>query len=193
MLVSNMSIIGWLHSIACTLALVIGASNNVLAKGTPLHRRAGRLYAYTMLFANLSAFGVYHFDIAHFRPFTAGASTFGIFHWEAVATLVLLGLGVYAARRQSRAVWAYTHPIAMLLTYYMLIGGLINELFVRVAALHALAMAHAPHAINIAATPVVGMTQFAAMLLFAALILAFAIKTAVHRRAAGRAVAMAAA
>jgi uncharacterized membrane protein len=192
MLVSNMSIIGWLHSIACTLALVIGASNIALAKGTPLHRRAGRLYVYTMLFANLSAFGVYHFDIAHFRPFTAGANTFGVFHWEAVATLVLLGLGVYAAPRQNRAVWAYTHPIAMLLTYYMLIGGLINELFVRIAALHALAMAHAPHAINIAATPIVGMTQFAAMVLFAVLILAFVIKTAVHRRTAGRVVAMAA-
>jgi uncharacterized membrane protein len=182
MLVSNISVIGWLHSAACTLALLVGAMNIMLTKGTPRHRRAGRLYVYAMLVANLSAFGVYHFDIAHFRPFTAGANTFGIFHWEAVFTLLVLGLGVYAAPRQNRAIWAYTHPIAMLLTYYMLIGGLINELFVRVLPLRAFAMAHAPHATNLVGSPVVGMTQAAAMMLFLAMILYFVIKTMLHRR-----------
>lgn len=183
MLVSNMSIIGWLHSLACTLALVVGASNILLAKGTPRHRRAGRIYFYAMLAANLSAFGVYHFDIAHFRPLSAGANTFGIFHWEAVATLVLLGLGVYAAPRQSRALWAYTHPIAMMLTYYMLIGGLINELFSRVMALRGLAMAHAPRGtVTVASSPIVGMIHATTMLLFLAMILYFVIKTMLYRR-----------
>lgn len=192
MLVSNMSIIGWLHSLACSLALVIGAMNIVLAKGTPRHRRAGRIYFYTMLFANLSAFGVYHFDIAHFRPFAAGANTFGIFHWEAVATLILLGLGVYAAPRQNCATWAYTHPIAMLLTYYMLIGGLINELFVRVLPLRVFAMAHAPHgATTVAASPIVGMAQAAAMMLFLAMIFYFVIKTMLHRRSVAAPIAAA--
>jgi len=127
MAISNISVLGWIHTAACVMALVTGAWNLLLPKGTPLHRRAGRLYVAAMLIANLGILAVYRFDIASFRPFRGGPGIFGIFHWEAVTTLALLALAVYAAPRQRRAVWAYIHPIAMLLTYYILVGGLINE------------------------------------------------------------------
>jgi uncharacterized membrane protein len=182
MLTGNISLLGWFHSLACIVALVAGAWNLVMPKGTALHRRVGRGYVFTMVAVNLSVFAVYHFDIAHFRPFVGGAGTFGLFHWEAVGTLLLLGLGVYAAPRQGRAVWAYAHPLAMVLTYYMLVGGLINELFVRVVFLRNFAMARAPHAISIAKTPAVGMTQGLAMLIFIVILVYFVIKVALHRR-----------
>jgi uncharacterized membrane protein len=181
MLTGNISLLGWFHSAACIVALVTGAWNLVMPKGTALHRRVGRTYVYTMLAVNLSVFAVYHFDIAHFRPFAGGANTFGIFHWEAVGTLLLLGLGIYAAPRQGRAVWAYAHPLAMVLTYYMLVGGLINELFVRVIVLRNFAMARAPHAVSIGAAPAVGTTQGVAMVIFIVLLAYFVIKVALHR------------
>ena len=182
MLTGNISLLGWFHSATCIVALVTGAWNLVMPKGTALHRLVGRCYVYTMVAVNLSVFAVYHFDIAHFRPFAGGANTFGIFHWEAVGTLALLGLGVYAAPRQAKAGWAYAHPLAMVLTYYMLVGGLINELFVRVIVLRDFAMAHARHAVSIARTPAVGTTQGLAMLIFIVMLLYFVIKVALHRR-----------
>ncbi len=160
-----------------------------MPKGTALHRLVGRAYVYTMLAVNLSVFAIYRFDIAHFKPFVGGANVFGIFHWEAVGTLLLLGLGVYAAPRQAKAGWAYAHPLAMVLTYYMLVGGLINELFVRVIALRNFARALAPHAVSIAATPAVGMTQGLAMLIFIVMLLYFVIKVALHRRSFRKSIA----
>ena len=187
MLIENISPIGWLHTIACLVALAAGAWNLVMPKGTAMHRLVGRTYFYTMLVVNLSVFAIYRFDIAHFRPFVAGANTFGLFHREAVATLLVLLLGVYAAPRQQHAVWAYVHPLSMLTTYYMLIGGLINEAFVRITALRAVvrAQAHGPN--DFFATHAVGMAQGSAMLLFVVLFLYFIVKVALYRRGARKA------
>ncbi len=193
MLTGNISLLGWFHSAACIVALVTGAWNLVMPKGTAAHRLMGRWYVYTMVAVNLSVFAVYHFDIAHFKPFAGGANTFGIFHWEAVGTLLLLALGVTAAPRQAKAGWAYAHPLAMVLTYYMLVGGLINEVFVRVIFLRNFAMAHAPRAAGIAAAPVVGMAQGVAMLIFIVVILYFIAKVALYRRGLRKATIAAAA
>lgn len=182
MRIEHISLIGWLHSVACVAALFLGAWNLLMPKGTATHRLVGRWYVGTMLVVNLSVFGIFHFDVMPSQPPVVGPNVFGIFHWEAVATLLLLGLGVYAARRQRRAVWAYVHPVSMILTYYMLIGGLINEAFVRVTALRDFAMAHAPQAVNVARTPIVGMVQGLAMLLFIVLIFYFMVKVALYRR-----------
>ena len=178
----GVALIGWLHAIACAIALVTGGWNIVATKGTSTHRLVGRIYFYVMLFANLSTLGIYHFDIAHFVPFAAGPNVFGLFHWEAVFTLVVLLLGVYAAPRQRRAVWAYVHPIAMLTTYYMLMGGLINELFVRVSVLRAIMVAHQLPGSH--QSPVVGAAQSAAMLVFLIMVIVFAIRVAMYRRRA---------
>jgi uncharacterized membrane protein len=176
----GVSLIGWLHSITCTVALLAGGWNFLRPKGTATHRLVGRIYFYVMLFANLSVFAIYHFDIVFSKPVKFGPGHFGIFHWEAVATLIALLIGVFAASRQRRAFWAYAHPIAMLFTYYMLIGGLINELFVRVAVLRNFALAHGRF--NVAGSPIVGMAQFAAMLVFLVLLIYFPVKVALYRR-----------
>ena len=139
--VSDLLPIGWVHSLLCLVALATGAWNLVLRKGTPGHRAVGTAYMLSMIVVNLSAFVIYKFDIASFQPFKAGPNTFGLFHWFAVVTLVFLGVGWFAATRQHRAFWAFVHPMMMVLSYYMLLAGGINELFVRVDLFRELAAA----------------------------------------------------
>ena len=183
---TGVSIFGWLHTLGATLAILIGARVIFGAKGTPRHRTFGRVYVYTMLATNILSFGVYHFDIAGFVPLRAGAGIFGLFHWESVFTLAFLLLGWFAATRQRRAVFAYLHPVSMLITYYMLIGGLVNELFVRVAFIRDVAMAHAHGARNPAQTPLAGTVQGTVMLIFIAMLVYFIVRVALNRRSLGQ-------
>lgn len=169
----GVSLTGWLHTLTCTAAILIGAFVFLGGKGTPAHRMAGRWYVGMMLAANLSSFGVYHFDIGGFDPFVSGPGIFGLFHWEAVFTLVVLLFGWLAATRQRHAVWAYLHPILMLTTYYVLTGGLVNELIVRVPAIEAFARASDPKAINPVLTPVGNTAQGITLFLFIVLIIKF--------------------
>ncbi len=180
--VHDITLIGWLHSIGCLIALAAGAWNLATAKGTPRHRLIGRVYIWSMIALNLSSMGLYRFDIAHFAPFRAGPNVFGFFHWLAIATLVLVLIGYYASSRQERRPWAYIHPGAMALSYYMLIGGGINEVFARLDPLRALARASAGAAGNAANAPVIGLVQTAAMAGTLLLILYFTIKVALYRR-----------
>lgn len=177
---TGVSIIGWLHTLAATFAILVGGALILGAKGTARHKFLGRTYFYTMIAANALSLGVYHFDIARFVPFTAGPGVFGLFHWESVFTLTFLLLGFTAASRQRRAFWAYAHPVAMLVTYYMLIGGLVNELFVRVAVIRNLALAN--HAGNPVRTPLAGEVQGAVMMIFLTLLVYFIAKVALSRR-----------
>jgi uncharacterized membrane protein len=182
--IGDITMIGWLHTVACVLAFFAGAHNLVAEKGTPRHRLVGRTYFWSMIVLNLTSLTVYRFDIASFRPFVAGPSVFGVFHWLAVITLCFVLLGRFAAARQNRAIWAYTHPIAMTLSYYILIGGAINEAFARLDALHALAL-HSMHATNgnAVGAPLIGLTHSAAMAGAFIIILYFTAKVALYRRA----------
>jgi uncharacterized membrane protein len=179
---AGVSIIGWVHTLAATAAILIGAVLILGPKGTPWHRFAGRWYVYTMIAANALSFAVYHFDIVGFVPFNAGPNRFGLFHWESVFTLLFLLLGWYAALHQRRAIWAYLHPVSMLITYYMLIGGLVNELFVRVPFIRATAMAQLHGVGNPARSPLAGAVQGAVLLAFFALLILFITQVALRRR-----------
>jgi hypothetical protein len=182
--VHDISMFGWLHTVACLVALVSGGWNIVGAKGTPRHIFMGRVYVGSMVVLNLTVFAVYKFDIAHFVPFSAGPHVFGFFHWLAVAALVFVLIGYYAARHQARAFWAYVHPIAMTLSYYDLIGGGINEAFARLDPLRALARASAKSTGAAVGAPIIGMVQTAAMAATLLLIVYFAAKVALYRRRA---------
>lgn len=178
--ISDITAIGWLHSVTCVIALFAGAHNLVAEKGTPRHRAIGLGYFWTMIVLNVSSLAIYRFDIAQFRPFVAGPHIFGVFHWIAVATLVFVLVGRYAASHQDRALGAYAHPIAMILSYYMLVGGAINEAFARVDVLRALS--HQSRFLH--ATPPIALTQTAWMAATFILILFFTAKVALYRRAA---------
>jgi len=180
--VSDIIPIGWIHVMGCLVALVTGAWNLALPKGTPVHRAVGRTYMIAMLVLNISAFFVYKFDIASFQPFQAGPNVFGLFHWFAVAALVFIAIGWFAARHQGRAAWAYLHPTMMLLSYYDLVGGGINEAFTRVDPLRRVLIRSArtvgPHM----QPPVIGLTQSLWMAAILVLIVYFAARVALWRR-----------
>ncbi len=190
--VSDISALGWFHAIACLIALAAGAWNLALPKGTATHKRVGYAYLAAMLVLNVSAFWIYKFDIDGFRPFHAAPHVFGLFHWFAVAALVFIAIGWYAARHQDRAFWAYTHPVMMLLSYYDLVGGGINEAFTRIDPLRAILIQSARSARPGAQPPVIGMTQTAWMALILVLIIYFLAKVALTRRNARPAVTEAA-
>jgi uncharacterized membrane protein len=185
--VSDIIPIGWLHVAACLIALATGAWNLALAKGTPMHKRVGEAYILATLVANISVFWIYRFDIAQFVPFKGGPNTFGMFHWFAVAALVFIAIGWYAARHQDKAFWAYTHPTMMVLSYWNLVGGGINEVFTRVDFLRAIMVesAKASAAAN-GPPPVLGLVHMMSMAATIVLIIYFAARVALWRRKARR-------
>ena len=177
----GVSLIGWIHTVACTVALIAGGWSIFAEKGTGPHKFRGHIYAWSMIAANGLAFFIYRFDLDvthHFRP---GANVFGFFHWLAVAALFFTLLGYYASFRQQRGFWAYAHPIFMMLSYNILVGGLINELFARVVALR-------PFAVTVVnghrqfGAPAVAVTQNLWLAATLILIVYFAVKVARYRR-----------
>jgi len=174
-MMNNISLMGWLHTIACLIALCAGAYVLSASKGTPRHRKLGWWYVGAMVALNLSVLTVYSHDFVPGRP--PGPGNFGFFHWLTIVTLLTTVLAVVAGMRQRGSrFWAHTHAQAMLFSYYMLVGGLINELIVRVVPLRAWIVRTFPHPVNPAANPAVGMVQLAAMLLWLALVVRFAVK-----------------
>jgi uncharacterized membrane protein len=181
MQITDISIIGWIHTIACIAALAFGPWNIVATKGTPHHKLRGSLYAASMVIAMGLSFFIYRFDIPLVRGEKTGPGVFGLFHWFAISALFFTLLGYYASSRQRKGFWAYTHPVAMTLSYYLLIGGLINELFARLNILRPFAFT----LINgklVFGTMVVGMTQFAAEIVTVILLIIFCVKVWRYRR-----------
>lgn len=181
MRLAGISVVGWIHTVGCIAALVLGAVNLMAAKGTPHHKLRGSAYALSMIVAMGLSLAIYRFDIPLARGRFPGPGVFGLFHWLAVAAIFFTLLGYYAASRQGRGFWAYTHPIAMTVSYYLLIGGLINELFARVDALRPFAYTMV-RGKPIFGSRTVGLTQFAATLAAAFVLILFAIKVWRYRR-----------
>lgn len=123
MSVAPISLIGWLHTAVCVAAMAAGAVALCTRKGSARHRHWGRWYVRTMIPAQLTALLIY----------TGGG--FRIFHWLAVIALALVALGALAAPRQGRLPWSLTHVTCMVWSYYLLIGGAVNEAFLRLPVL----------------------------------------------------------
>lgn len=170
MRIMDISILGWIHTLTCIIALPAGLAVLAMRKGTPRHRRLGKWYVVAMVVGSVTSLGLY-------APIAGIAPGFNRFHWLALATLVALAIAYVGARRQQKALWAYLHPAGMVISYYMLIGALINEAFARADVLQVYAGTRVP-----------GLTQAANMMLFMAVLGYFAVRVAI-RRARPRAVA----
>jgi uncharacterized membrane protein len=158
----DMTVIGWVHSLACALALALGAYMLFTRKGTPRHRLVGRVYVPTMIVVCATSLVIYEARGGWFFP-----------HTLAVVTLGLIAAGWLAARfKQPRGLRIHIHLSAMIGTYYMLIGGGINEVFIRVDALRALFI---PPGNGV---QIIGMTHAATMLIFLVWIIAANVATA---------------
>lgn len=182
MLITNISLMGWLHSLACIVALVAGTWVMVARKGTINHRRWGWWYAGAMVTQAVTIMAVYSRDLRWGKPPVMAPHTFGVFHWMAVASLLAVVLAIFAATRQRRSTgWAHVHAQTMLFSYYLLVGGLINELLVRLLPLRHLAMALSPHAANPSVTVIGNSAQAACMMIWLSLALWFYFKVARER------------
>ena len=51
--------LGWVHLVASLCALAAGMLIPLRPKGTPVHKRRGRIYALTLLVTNVTALGIY--------------------------------------------------------------------------------------------------------------------------------------
>ena len=123
MSVAPISLIGWLHTAVCVAAMAAGAVALCARKGSARHRRCGRWYVHTMVGAQLTALLIYT------------GEGFRIFHWLAVIALLLVVLGAMAAPRQARLPWFLAHVSGMVWSYCLLIGGAVNEAFLRLPVL----------------------------------------------------------
>ena len=146
--------IGWAHLAASLVALAAGAVVLARPKGTPVHRLRGRVYVVALVITSVTALLIYRSGVFFFA------------HWFGVAALVVVGLGFAAAHFKRPRGWMHLHLTCMVASYYMLIGGGVNEVFLRVDALRRLA----PVLSN---SRLVDMTHFAIIVLFAILIAYF--------------------
>ena len=112
---------GLVHIVAASAALVLGAIVLWLPKGTVQHRWSGRSYLVAMLVLNGAALTVY-------EDSTDG---FGVFHYLAFASLVTLACAYLAvALRRPRAAWRPLHGYFMAWSYVGLVGAASGQLAV---------------------------------------------------------------
>lgn len=164
----SFSPIGWIHAFASVVAMLAFVPVMLARKGSPRHRASGRVYAIAYAALCITAFGVY------------SQQRFWFPHWLALAGLAVLAIGYFAARLKPRG-WRYIHLTAMLLSAYNLFGGAVNEAFLRVGLLRAMA---GPEMLN---SPLVGMTHAVVMLAFLLLIGGYVTASMMSRVGANRA------
>ena len=86
------------------------------------------MYALALLVTSVTALGIYRRGIFFFP------------HWLAIAALIVTTVGVLAAHfKVPRRAWLHVHLTCLLTSLYLLVGGGVNEAFLRVDALHRLA------------------------------------------------------
>jgi uncharacterized membrane protein len=149
--------LGWVHLVASLAALVVSPVILMCAKGTPIHKRRGRIYVAVILVTSTTALGIYRLGVFFFP------------HWFGIASLLTTSLGFAAAHfKVPRIGWVHVHLTCMLASVYILVGGGVNEVFLRVNVLRRLVPS-----LN---SPIVGMTHLAVMVSFAMLIVYFNVR-----------------
>jgi len=144
------SINSFAHVITSSLALVIGAMVLFQPKGTPKHRRLGVYYFWLMIVANVTCLFIMKAFGKWFFP-----------HWLGIAALVVLIPGYLFGKFQWGKHWLKVHIISIVLSYYLLIGGAVNEAFLHIPPLR-------PYIIN--NDPVVGIVHAIVQLFFIGLL-----------------------
>jgi uncharacterized membrane protein len=133
--------LGWVHLVASLAALAVGMLVLLRPKGTPL----------TLLVTSVTALGIYRRGIFFFP------------HWLAIAALIVTTAGVLAAHfKIPQKAWLHLHLTCLLTSLYILVGGGVNEVFLRVDVLRRLAPS-----LN---SPAVGLTHLGVIIVFLALI-----------------------
>jgi hypothetical protein len=117
---------------------------------TSVHKRRGRVYALTLLITSITALGIYRRGIFFFP------------HWLAIAVIIVTTAGVLAAHfKVPQKAWLHLHLTCLLASLYILVGGGVNEVFLRLDVLRRLAPT-----LN---SPLVRLTHLGVIIVFLAL------------------------
>ena len=149
------TIISISHVLAASLSLILGTIVIFGKKGIPKHRKLGLYFFYAMLVNNVTALFILNAFGEWFFP-----------HYLAIACLVVLIPGILAVKLKHKY-WLKVHITCLVISYYLLIGGAINETFLHVPTLR-------PYLINNA--PIVGITHGITQLIFMGVLIYFLIK-----------------
>jgi hypothetical protein len=158
----DLSVVGWVHTVACLVAMAAFVPVMLARKGSRRHRASGRVYSIAYVVVCVTALGIY------------SQERFWFPHWLAMGGLAVLAVG-FLAERVKPPGWRYAHLSGMLLSAYNLFGGAVNEAYLRIRPLRVLA------GDNILASPLVGMTHGLVMLVFVLLIGGYVASTFVNR------------
>ncbi len=121
MITDNISIIGWLHTLLTVLALGCAVVIMFSPKGTARHRLLGDVFAFSLFTGSALSLTIYRTGVFFFP------------HVLAIVTMVTITIGWLAGRfHQPKWLWKPIHLTCMLISVYMIFGGGINEVFLRV-------------------------------------------------------------
>lgn len=149
------NIIGMIHTLAASVSIIAGAYVLLKIKGDTKHKEWGKCYFYAMLLNNLSALLIFRSFGYWFFP-----------HSLAVVALAFLIPGYFVLRIKNFRAGIFVHIFCFVISYYLLIGGAVNEAFLRIPSLQKYDVG----------SPVNGMTHFAAMIYFIILLIFYLVK-----------------
>jgi uncharacterized membrane protein len=132
------SLISIIHILSASLSIFFGGWVLCKKKGTSKHKKIGFYYFIAMLFNNITALMIYNAFNEWFFP-----------HWLAVATLSLLIPGYYVSKIKNSLFAMKVHIVAMICSYYFLIGGAVNEAFLHIPYLSQFMLLENPSPLNI--------------------------------------------
>jgi uncharacterized membrane protein len=119
--ISNLTLIGAIHTVLAATGIVTGSIQLLRAKGGPVHRALGYAFVYAMLIADGAAMLVFQFT-----------GRFNILHVGALANLVCIIFAVVPVLRSPRpANWKLQHYYWMSWSYAGLLAAAATELVVR--------------------------------------------------------------
>ena len=145
-------LISWIHTIAACLSLIFGAIVLLSTKGNIKHRKFGLYYFYTMLVNNISALVIMKAFGKWFFP-----------HYLAITCLIVIIPGLISIKLKHKN-WLKVHIVSMVVSYYLLVGGAINEVFLHIPKLR-------PYIIS--NEPIVGLSHMVAQIIFIGIVIYF--------------------
>ena len=125
MRIADIGWVGWIHTTLTLAALGIAGVMLAARKGTPRHRHNGLAFVATLATGSALSLTIYRRGFFYFP------------HAFALLALLALALGWSSAHfKRPTQLWREVHLSAMLLATWDIVGGLINETFLRVNGLH---------------------------------------------------------
>ena len=121
------------HVGAAFLSIIVGTIIVAMSKGSKRHRALGVWYCWLMIVNNATSLFIVKAFGKWFFP-----------HYLALIGLAVLIPGYGVTRLKRWRHWLKVHIICMMFSYYLLVGGAVNEFFLHVPGLRPLIEKQAP-------------------------------------------------